>query len=152
MKKLTNKPQSEMTAHPRKYPQGYFKDKGCKLCDEVFSPQAPSHMYCSDRCKSYAEIDAYYRKNYSTSYADVLMMREHQDYKCAICRGEGFNMNSHIKSSLNVDHCHDSGVVRGLLCHNCNRALGLLQDDVGILKTAIKYIESATTIETQLNS
>jgi hypothetical protein len=47
---------------------------------------------------------------------------------------------------LVVDHCHTGGQVRGLLCHNCNRALGLLQDSVPALKAAVKYLQGATTI------
>jgi len=41
---------------------------------------------------------------------------------------------------LVVDHCHEGGQVRGLLCHNCNRALGLLKDDVDTLQKAIDYL------------
>lgn len=55
-------------------------------------------------------------------------------------------MLNHHKSKLVVDHCHDTGIVRGLLCHNCNRALGLFKDKIEVLKNAIKYLEGATTI------
>jgi hypothetical protein len=50
------------------------------------------------------------------------------------------------KLKLVVDHCHSSGEVRGLLCHNCNRALGLLKDSVDSLMRAARYLEGATTI------
>lgn len=43
--------------------------------------------------------------------------------------------------SLAVDHCHSSGKFRGILCTNCNLALGLFNDDVEIMKKAIKYLE-----------
>ena len=55
-------------------------------------------------------------------------------------------MAEHHKSKLVVDHCHATGKVRGLLCHNCNRALGLLKDKISVLKNAIQYLEGATTI------
>jgi len=61
---------------------------------------------------------------------------------CWICEGEGFTMHKNVEGSakLVVDHDHKTNEVRGLLCHNCNRALGLLQDDVGNLQKAIEYL------------
>lgn len=45
-----------------------------------------------------------------------------------------------IKRSLAVDHCHKTNMVRGLLCHRCNTAIGLLNDDFTTLKSALKYL------------
>ena len=42
--------------------------------------------------------------------------------------------------TLVVDHKHSTGEVRGLLCHNCNRALGLLKDDPKVLQKAMNYL------------
>jgi hypothetical protein len=42
---------------------------------------------------------------------------------------------------LHVDHCHKSGKVRGLLCNNCNRGIGMLNDNVEKLKAAILYLK-----------
>lgn len=44
-------------------------------------------------------------------------------------------------SRLSVDHDHQTGKIRGLLCNNCNRAIGLLKDSSDILYKAAKYIE-----------
>jgi len=42
---------------------------------------------------------------------------------------------------LVVDHCHSTGKVRGLLCSNCNRGIGMLQERVDILQNAIDYLK-----------
>jgi hypothetical protein len=66
------------------------------------------------------------------------MLLEAQDHCCAICgtddpggRGDGFV----------VDHCHDTGKIRGLLCTSCNTGLGLFKDDANALSKAIEYLE-----------
>lgn len=41
---------------------------------------------------------------------------------------------------LHVDHCHETGVVRGLLCYNCNTGIGRLKDNVIVLQRAIEYL------------
>ncbi len=56
---------------------------------------------------------------------------------CEIC---GIHQSA-IKTTLCVDHCHNTGKVRGLLCIKCNTAIGSLNDDVSILEKAIKYLE-----------
>jgi len=56
--------------------------------------------------------------------------------KCGICGHTG---------ELCIDHCHDTGLVRGLLCRKCNLALGLLRDNASYLARAITYLEDAET-------
>lgn len=142
----SNKPQILQTATPDKYPQGYFKEKKCKHCKTLFSPRAPSHMYCSQECADVGMNNRYLKNNYNMTINDYNDLYNHQNGLCYICNTEGFTMAEHHKMKLVVDHCHTTGKVRGLLCHNCNRALGLLKDNVDYFKRAIVYLESATTI------
>lgn len=134
------------TGTPDKYPQGKFKDKSCRCCQNLFSPQAPSQLYCSTDCASKAQQDAYYARTYGISREEWEAMYARQGGRCFICLGEGFTMKADHEAKLMVDHCHSTGKVRGLLCHNCNRALGLLQDDKQAIKRALEYLEGATTI------
>jgi len=131
-----------------KYPNGYFKPKLCKTCSVEFTPEAPSQFYCGIKCRG---RNSYYVRNYGFNEEELAKKKAAQDYKCYLCLGEGFVMNNKIHHErLAVDHCHESGEVRKLLCHNCNRALGLFKDNPELLRKAAKYIEDhkegATTI------
>lgn len=141
MKNFPNTLQKEFTATPDKYPQKRFKDKACKFCGIDFKPLGPSHHYCSDRCRKYVYADKHYRRTYNVSILWVLAKLKKQDYRCAICRTSGFKMlDTHI-SGMNLDHCHATGIPRALLCHNCNRGLGLFQDNPEYLRSAANYLE-----------
>jgi DNA-directed RNA polymerase subunit RPC12/RpoP len=74
---------------------------------------------------------------FGITYQDLLMMKEDQDYKCAIC---GIHEENTTKR-LAVDHDHKTNRVRGYLCNNCNRGIGLLKDDVEVMQKAIDYLE-----------
>lgn len=63
-------------------------------------------------------------------------MHKEQDGKCAICNKE----ESYEGYSLAVDHCHETGKIRGLLCSTCNRALGMFKDSPDILQSAVVYL------------
>lgn len=142
----SNKKQEEQTASPDKYPQGRFNEKPCRECKEIYSPKAPSHLYCSDDCADNGTTRNYLRKNYGITLEEYKEMVVNSGGKCNICGDVGFTMNRNQRSPLVIDHCHATGKVRGLLCHNCNRALGLFKDNIQTLETAIRYLEGATTI------
>jgi hypothetical protein len=61
-------------------------------------------------------------------------MKDAQNGACAICGGGPTAKNFH------VDHCHESGRIRGLLCSKCNTAIGQLQDDPEICERAAEYL------------
>jgi len=66
-----------------------------------------------------------------------------QDNKCAICNIDiEFIGNSKDYNSAVIDHCHNTGKVRGILCNHCNIALGLLKDNTETLLNAIVYLKT----------
>jgi hypothetical protein len=72
-------------------------------------------------------------------------MLKEQGGCCAICKvTENYKGHTGYRKdwSFSVDHCHTTGKVRGLLCNQCNRGIGMLQDDTNILKAAINYLDS----------
>lgn len=76
------------------------------------------------------------RKTFGISHKQYLELAEAQGNVCFICQGRD-NFSEHLA----VDHCHTNGHVRGLLCRNCNRALGQFQDNVDYLERAIVYLK-----------
>lgn len=141
MIRIQNQLQKEFTAHPSKYPQKNFKPKDCRWCGVEFTPLGPSHHYCSDKCRKFVYADKHYKRTYGVGVLWVLKKLEEQDFKCAICNTTGFKMRDTHISGMNLDHCHVAGAPRALLCHNCNRGLGLFQDDPEVLKKAVAYLE-----------
>lgn len=79
-------------------------------------------------------------KGISMTLALYNEMLDKQAGGCAIC-GATKNKNG---TALCVDHCHASGVIRGILCHNCNVSLGRFNDSVSLMKKAIAYLEYGT--------
>lgn len=69
-------------------------------------------------------------------------LNQSQNGVCAICR----NPPSNKRKRLDVDHCHDTGKIRGLLCSRCNTAIGLMRDSVATLVRAVNYLAQYSTI------
>jgi hypothetical protein len=61
-----------------------------------------------------------------------------QDNKCAICKLDIKNFNK----NLSVDHCHNTNLVRGLLCTKCNIGLGYFNDNIELLSSAMNYLNN----------
>lgn len=76
---------------------------------------------------------------YGITLADYELMLKSQGGKCAICRSPDSKSPSKYHSFF-VDHDHANGKVRGLLCFNCNSALGLMRDSQRNLVRAIEYL------------
>ncbi len=80
------------------------------------------------------------QSNYGLSPERYDEMHAQQAGCCAIC-GKASNPNGvRSASRLHVDHDHETGQVRRLLCNNCNRALGYFGDDVATLTSALHYL------------
>jgi hypothetical protein len=75
-------------------------------------------------------------RRYGISGADYDRLLARQGGVCAICRRRS-------DRRLGVDHCHSTRKVRGLLCVNCNTALGLCHDDPDRMRAAIAYLEAS---------
>jgi tRNA G26 N,N-dimethylase Trm1 len=83
------------------------------------------------------------RKSYTIKHKYGITIQKYNsmlkecEYKCEICG----KLHTEEKP-LNIDHCHNSREVRGLLCHSCNYGLGFFQDDIKLMNKAIKYLKN----------
>lgn len=84
------------------------------------------------------------RKKYNITLDDYNKMLSDQGGVCAICGNPETRVDKRIDkvSNLAVDHCHDTGKVRGLLCHACNAMLGQSGDSVERLGQGIAYLKN----------
>lgn len=84
------------------------------------------------------------RINYGITLEQWSEIFERQGKKCAICNSTTPN---HGSGQFVVDHCHEFGQVRGILCGNCNIMLGHAKDDINTLFEAAMYLIQNTTPE-----
>ena len=69
--------------------------------------------------------------------SEILLMKDDQVGRCAICEEELDKDTKHV----HVDHCHETNIVRGLLCAHCNKGLGFFRDNIEVLEKAITYLK-----------
>lgn len=128
----------------------------CKECKCDYSAlaikvTAGKEKFCSNECyknyrKSNSKDKKYLNKIHQKKYKygiteeEYLQMFLNQKNSCKICQTP-FSDESRYTLAV-VDHCHETGKVRGLLCQRCNRALGGFKDSLEILKNCISYLEN----------
>lgn len=79
---------------------------------------------------------------YGITVEDFREMVERQAGLCAICGRPEMAVIAGKSQTLSIDHDHETGRVRALLCSNCNTALGLFGDDSSRLRLAATYLET----------
>ena len=114
----------------------------CKECTHKYDVE----YYSKNREKILENKKSYYKSNgtsikmkkivdrFEITKEEYDYMNKMQDGLCAIC---GLKPG---KKGLAVDHCHNTGEIRGLLCGRCNTALGSFRDDKEILLSALSYL------------
>lgn len=125
----------------------------CYICAPKFLLKKVRSDRVCVKCNLMIKKDNFYKGNictncvvlnkYNINYNDYLLMLQSQDNKCAICNQNETTLNNKkdkIKR-LAVDHCHETGKIRGLLCYKCNIALGKFKDNIILLEKSISYLE-----------
>jgi hypothetical protein len=122
-----------------------FKNKNdgksyrCKSCDdkagESWRRNNPDSFWRSSRNRAL-------KSKYGISLAEYTALKEEQGNCCAICGSMSPRNMGDEKQSFSVDHNHETGKIRGLLCNNCNRGLGLLGDTPEAIIRVLRYLEN----------
>jgi len=118
------------------------KSYRCKVCDNLarqkWQKNNPEKSHLSQR-----ERNLKHRFGVDLEWYQKQLKK--QNYCCAICKTKEnkVTLGSNKSLSFAVDHNHDTGEVRGLLCNQCNRALGLFKDSSKVLQNAVKYLTKA---------
>jgi hypothetical protein len=79
---------------------------------------------------------------YGITLEEYNLMLEEQEHKCAICGDHESNTRWGKTVKLAVDHDHETGKVRGLLCQRCNTTLGRYKDSKTVWANFQRYLES----------
>lgn len=118
----------------------------CKACDasrhREWLEKNRDQVRAGDRrrWKAKDRWEAHIQRNYGLAASDYDRMIVEQQGQCAICKTDKPGGRS---TRFNIDHCHKSGRVRGLLCNPCNTALGKLNDSPEALIAAVVYLLGA---------
>lgn len=116
----------------KSYWNEYYKDNGQKYRDRTKKWRLDNPA---------AFLDQSIRQSYKDfSLKQYNEMFEKQNGVCAICKGKETRNRDGVVYRLHIDHDHESGTVRGLLCHHCNAGIGHFRDNVEFMLEAIQYL------------
>jgi hypothetical protein len=123
--------------------------RDCARCGKAYRPkQRRASRYCSRVCKeaadkeSGAERERYLQREYGIGAADYDRLLAEQGGGCALCGVKPEDLTAgRYRTFLHVDHCHDTGRVRGLLCPEHNLLLGRFGDSPEMFRRIVEYLE-----------
>lgn len=113
----------------QRYPGVWYRKASCRKCWQAKSREWKQNN--PERNALSARKTAI-RAKYGITYEEYIELKNRQGGRCLTC-GES-------PDKLVVDHCHSSKKVRGMLCSNCNVALGLIKDNPETLKRMQEYL------------
>jgi hypothetical protein len=93
---------------------------------------------CRNKQRPKVQRKYFLAKKFNITEEEYEVLLEKQNGVCAIC---GNKEESSTKQYLAVDHCHQTGRIRGLLCNKCNVGVGALGDSIEGLEAALNYLK-----------
>lgn len=128
---------------------GFSKNKRvacglCSYCKECNKKECKQYRKSNPIITSHKERIGWLRRTYNITLEEYQKIFDAQNGVCYICKQpETCRAKNGIKN-LAVDHCHKTGKVRGLLCTNCNKTLGNVKDNIGLLQKMVAYLKEYT--------
>lgn len=83
-----------------------------------------------------------FKRNYGITMDEYNVRLASQNGVCAICGNGETRTFRGMTRVLSIDHDHETNIIRGLLCCNCNAMIGYAKDDISVLESAIAYLKS----------
>jgi len=120
-------------------------NKGTKMSKEEYNLGRLRWSHKNKERRQLQSQRSHLKRKFNITINDYNEMLRNQNNRCAICGIKQtylIDRRGRKKSNLNVDHNHDTGNVRGLLCQKCNSGLGYFSDSTDNLEKAIKYLSS----------
>lgn len=105
----------------------------CKVCCKMI--KMIRHTNNPEEARRYS-----LKRNFGMTLSDYKDKLDEQNQVCAICGHQETYKRYGKVCSLAVDHCHDTGQIRGLLCQSCNTTIGKMNDDPEMLEKAAAYL------------
>lgn len=109
------------------------KTSTCKHCELDYIKVIHNQIYCKTCVPD--KFASGNMTKYKISSPQYLGLLNSNNGMCMICKNE---------KATDIDHCHISGIVRGMICHNCNMMLGHAKDNNDTLLNAIEYLKQST--------
>ena len=113
------------------------KGKPKSRCKECNKERSKNYRLLNPEKYKVIHRKSQFLRKYGITLDDYNSLLVKQNNGCAICKVLHLSLNK----PLTVDHDHETGKVRGLLCNKCNMAIGLFNDNPEFLNTAINYLK-----------
>lgn len=127
-------------AKNKEHRAAYLKEWKARNAEEV---QSYNVAYLRDYAKQprvkQARWERHLRENYQLTPEQFNALWVKQNGQCAICEIHLMPKGRKL-DAVTIDHNHDTGEVRGLLCRSCNHGIGHLKDDPKVLRKAAEYL------------
>lgn len=113
----------------------------CKQCHHLRLKISRKDPTKKAKFKQYQRNSAIKRR-YGITTKQFEEMVKLQNNRCVICGNQPVPDGAYQNSKLHIDHCHKTNKIRGLLCHLCNRGIGLFRERIDIIEKALKYLKN----------